>query len=135
MKYIITILASVLIFSSCKKNDVPKEVFIDTTNNPATVLKYAIEHQDKEKIKHHQGAMEALVNLPEGGPIPPHLLPAKDLTFVEATDTTALYTFISGPNKINATTGTAGTKVKVGLKRVVSGTDTTWIMARFEEIH
>src|SRR5690242_7148961 len=103
MKYFLTICISGVLLTGCKKSEEPKVQPPDTVTSVATALSNAIEHQDKNSLKNHKGAMEAIANLPEGGPIPPHLLPAKDITLVEATDSTALYTFVAGQNKINAT--------------------------------
>jgi hypothetical protein len=126
MKYFVILLASVFILSSCKRTEEPKISVVDTTNNAATVLKKAIDSLDKNSMKKHRTALDGILSLPEGGPVPPHLLPAKDIKFLSETDSTATYSFLGGK---------AGITVKIRLLRVIHNPDTTWIMSGFEEIH
>ena len=125
MKYRIAIIAAILFLSSCKKTEVPQPQTIDSTNDQALAIKKAIEHQDKNSLKTHKGTLEALMNLPGGGPIPPLLLPVKDLQLTSETDSTASYSFIGG---------SSGAKAKIELKRKINGSDTSWIASPAEEI-
>ena len=126
MKYFAILFLSVFILSSCKRTEEPKVVVVDTTNNTATVLKKAIDNMDKNTMKKHRTALDGILALPEGGPIPPHLLPAKDVKFLGETDSTATYSFLGGKS---------GVTVKIKLLRKITGPDTAWIMSGFEEIH
>src|SRR2546421_12506412 len=116
MKNFLTIIFAAFILSACsKKSDEPKPVIPDTTNDPSIAIKKAVGSLDKNKIKTHRGALEALMNLPGGGPIPPHLLPAKDLKLEKETDSTALYSF---------TTAYGGVKANVRMRRRITGAET-----------
>jgi hypothetical protein len=123
MKYILTICLCGLLLSSCKKTDEVKpqagsdtaKVFVPPQRD---AFDDSMKNIDKNKMKTHQGAIEFLMNLPPGGPIPPHLLPAKDIKLVSATANAAIYSF---------TSGTTGEKEKVMMKRnITDGKDTIW---------
>lgn len=125
MKYLITIFSAALILSSCnKKAEEPKRQVADTTNNPAAAVKNYVDNLDKDAMKTHKRAFDALVNLPGGGPIPPNLLPVKDVKLLRETDSTASYSFISGSE---------GIKVEVGMKRRITAEDTVWMVSGIEE--
>ena len=124
MKYSILVLSASLILSSCNKKTEESNVKPpDTTNSDA--LKKAMDHLDKNAFKTHRGAFNALLDLPVGGPIPPHMLPAKDVKLIEESDSIATYTFISEKT---------GIKGKVKMKRRITGQDTTWIVIGINEI-
>ena len=124
MKYFIAIFFTLFILNGCsKKGDEPKPVIPDTVNNASTVLKNKIDNQDKTKLRTHRGTLDAMMNLPTPGPIPPHLLPVKEVKLVEENANSATYSLTS-----------ANGKAKLTLKRKVEGNDTTWIMSSMEEI-
>lgn len=124
MKYFIPVFFASLILSSCnKKVEEPKLQSPDTVNNAATALKSEIDKLDKNAMKTHKGALNALINLPGGGPIPPHLLPIKETKLLKETDSTASYSI----------SAVGGAKAKVAMKRRITGQDTVWIVTSTDE--
>ena len=124
MKYSILIFSAAVLLSRCnKKGDEPKPQAPDTTNNVATAQKSHIDNMDKNVMKSHKGALDALVNLPGGGPIPPHMLPIRETTLLNETDSTALYSI----------TAVGGARAKVAMRRRITAQDTTWIVVSTEE--
>ena len=126
MKYSILIFSAALLLSSCnnKKADEPKSQAPDTTNNFATDQKSHIDNMDKNAMKNHKSALDALINLPGGGPIPPHFLPVRDKKLLKETDSTATY---------DLTSSNGGMRAKVEMKRRITGQDTTWLVLSTEE--
>src|SRR5438034_7012702 len=124
MKYFVFLISIALIPVACKKAEEPKLVIPDTTKNPAIDLKNAIDTLDKRKLKSSRTTLDALINLPGGGPIPPHLLPAKDIRLESETENTATYSFTSN----------IGVKVRVKMQRRVGAKDTVWVVSGVEEM-
>ncbi len=125
MKYFALIFLASLILSSCnKKNEEPKLPAPDTSNTQGIEMRHRLDQMDKNTMKTHRGTLESLVSLTSGGPIPPNLIPAKEIKLLQETDSTASYSL----------TGNSGVKGKVELKRRITGHDTIWMATRIEEI-
>ncbi len=125
MKYFILIFVASLILSSCnKKVEEPKLQPPDSSNTQAIELRHKLDQMDKNAMKTHRGTLESLITLAVGGPIPPNLVPAKEIKLLQETDSTASYSL----------TGNSGMKGKVEMKRRITGQDTFWMATRIEEI-
>ncbi|MDP4219230.1 MAG: hypothetical protein Q8916_06410 [Bacteroidota bacterium] len=123
MKYFITTFVLVLIIG-CKKTEEPKQQSGQPAHDTTThiqprspQMEEAFQHLDRQKMKSPDGALDIFVNLPPGGPIPPHLLPAQNIKRIGKTDSTVTYSFVSGTTK---------TDVKVTLKKIYVDRDTLW---------
>jgi hypothetical protein len=125
MKYFFTIISLSILLTACKKNDEPKPIIPDSTNDVGTSQKKAIDNFDKNKIRTSRGALDALIYIPGGGPIPPHLLPLKDITLDKESDSTAIYTFRTQIGEI---------KGKISMRKRITGSDTVWMVTGVEEL-
>jgi len=127
MKHFFTSCFIIFVLIGCKKTeDVQPQVIVpvSTTNPDTQQVSPAVQQNvrltpevQKEKVKTHNGALEVFANLPPGGPIPPDMLPPKDIKLISGTDSTAIYSF---------TSGTTGMKCKAVLKRHIVKKDTSW---------
>ena len=124
MKYfIIPALAAAMILGSCNKKEEANVPPIDSSKTMADSVQKAISKIDQVKdFKAHKKALEAVMSLP--GAIPPHLLPAKDLKFIDENDSTAHYTFTSDKE---------GVLVTITMARKIENKDTSWYMKGFTE--
>ncbi|MEP7235954.1 MAG: hypothetical protein ABI778_11730, partial [Ignavibacteriota bacterium] len=96
MKYSILIFSAFFVFSGCsKKDDLPKAPPFDSTNAVDDSLHKALLEMQKTKFSSARAALDGLIALPKGGPLPPHLLPVKEITPMEHTDTTASFALSS----------------------------------------
>jgi hypothetical protein len=127
MKYFITFVTAATLLSSCgKKADeapktvVPNSVSSDSAEKQTAALNNAISHMDKNKMKTARGTLDALINLPEGSPVPPFLRPVQDLKLTSETDSSATYSFVSG---------STGIKAKIEEKKMIIGSDTMWTVS------
>jgi hypothetical protein len=123
MKYFLSFCILFTVLTSCKKTEEVQPQMQQSQPPPVDSTRMALEDAfkkiDKEKMKTHKGAIEVLANFPPGGPIPPHLLPAKNIKLLSANDTMATYTF---------TSGSTGMKGKAVLKKSLVRGDTMWIV-------
>ena len=121
MKYLITGLIIVTALTGCNKSDeVQKtsQVKLDSVTTAAALpLEQTLSQADMEKMRTADGAFNIITNYSQGGPIPPHYLPAKDSKLESKTDSTATYTF---------TSGTTGKKVKLVMRKFGHGADIIW---------
>jgi hypothetical protein len=131
MKYFFLLIFSILLLSSCNKTDTQPQAQKPVERQPpppyTPEVEQAFKQLDKEKMKKHESAIEVLTNFPPGGPIPPHLLPAKDIKLVSQNDSMATYSI---------TSASTGAKAKVMLKKmVIHQKDTMWNVVAVEQSH
>lgn len=131
MKHTLTLLLVVVFISGCKKPEDIKPPAVQQNADTQFVpprspqMEEAFQHLDRMKVKSDKGALDQYLNLADGGPVPPHLLPAKNVKLVSRNDTSATYTFVSG---------STGIKAKIILKRIIAGKDTAWDVLSVGEI-